>query len=692
VYWGIPFALLLVCCISYGVLIPWLGFYWDDWPTVWYLHVFGPRGFAAALAIDRPLLASLFMATTPVMGESIIAWQVFGLLTRWLSCLAVWWMLRQAWPDRPLEAGWASLLFAVYPGFQQQYISVTYSHTFLTLAGFFLSLGLMIAAVRRPRFSWPLYLASWALATLVLFIEEYYFGLELLRPVFLWMAFGERYPAPPSGRRFARLSALFDKRRLLRTAAAWAPYLLTILAFLAWRLLLSSTPRGEVQVFDRLGSSPLQAAIDLGKTILVDILETGVLAWGQVVRYLQTLPADWRIALAYLAVVLAAGGVTAFFLNRLAKSLPGSEGTGPQSRGSHSAHWGLSALAIGVFSLMLGGWPFWATYLPIKLKFPWDRFTLPMMFGASLALAGVLASIRLPVRWKNLILAGVVGLSAGMHLQVANIYRQDWNLQKSFFWQMAWRMPGVEPGTALLTASLPLKYFTDNSLTAPTNWLFAPGFQGKPPQMPFLLYDIKVRQESGSLALQPGYSIQQPYRIASFSGSTDQALALAFTPPGCLKVIDAQTRDWPGLPPLVKEAGPLSNVQRIRARAEPGAVPPEHIFGPEPGHNWCYYFEKVELANQEQDYPAAAALGKEALSKGLHPGNAAEWTALMHAFAGSGDLDQALQAGGQAASGGQEVRKLVCSFWKEKLLNLPETGSEAQTIRSWLAEARCTEQ
>ncbi len=128
---SVPFALLFFSFISYGLLIPWLGFYWDDWPAVWYLHTFGPAGFGDVFAIDRPLLGRLFSLTTSLLGTSVIGWQIFGILARWLSSLAFWWFLRGLWPGNPRQTALAALLFAVYPGFKQQFISVTYSHVWL---------------------------------------------------------------------------------------------------------------------------------------------------------------------------------------------------------------------------------------------------------------------------------------------------------------------------------------------------------------------------------------------------------------------------------------------------------------------------------------------------------------------------------------------------------------------------------
>ena len=132
----IPIALLILCGISFGPIIHRLGFYWDDWPSIWFLHILGPAGFKEGFAIDRPLLAWVFMITTPILGESTLAWQAFGIFTRWLSAAILYWALMGLWPKRAVQISWVAILFAVYPGFSQQYISVTYSNGFLVLCLF----------------------------------------------------------------------------------------------------------------------------------------------------------------------------------------------------------------------------------------------------------------------------------------------------------------------------------------------------------------------------------------------------------------------------------------------------------------------------------------------------------------------------------------------------------------------------
>jgi hypothetical protein len=61
------------------------------------------------------------------------------------------------------------------------------------------------------------------------------------------------------------------------------------------------------------------------------------------------------------------------------------------------------------------------------------------------------------------------------------------------------------------------------------------------------------------------------------------------------------------------------------------------MFGPEPAHRWCYYFEKADLALQTGDWESVAALGKQASAAGLHPEDWVEWTPFLQAYAYLGD-------------------------------------------------------
>ncbi len=178
-------ALGVLCAAAYLPLIKGLGFYWDDWPSIWFFNQWGADVFREGFSSDRPLLAWIFQATTPLFGVSATNWQLFGIFTRWLTSLAWWWSLKGLWPNHPRLGFWAAALFAVYPGFGQQYISVTYSNAFIVFFLFIISLGSMVWAQRSRRYFWLLMLLSLVTSTFSIITTEYFFGLELIRPFLL---------------------------------------------------------------------------------------------------------------------------------------------------------------------------------------------------------------------------------------------------------------------------------------------------------------------------------------------------------------------------------------------------------------------------------------------------------------------------------------------------------------------------
>ena len=640
-----PLALLVYCLISFGLLIPWLGFYWDDWPSIYYLHVLGPKGFIDAFAGDRPLLGWFFMLTSAIFGKSMLSWQIFGLLARWVCSLALWWVLRSLSPAHPRQAGLVALLFAAYPGFLQQYIAVTYSHTWMVLAAFFASFGIMILALRRGRWFWPLMALSWLISAVCMFMDEYFFGLELLRPIVLYLAMDTRQ-APGAA------------RRMTLTVLRWLPYVAIMAFFLFWRLVVHVSPRGQVQIFDKLSAEPFQTILDMAQEVIQDMVEASLIAWGQVVDIPRYLSQGRGPAALYGAVVLVTALLAFLFLPRILRSYDEQ----PQPKADRK--WSLVAIVIGLFALLVGGIPFWVTNLPIDLRFPWDRFTLAMNLGASLFFAGLL-ELLYRRRWIYIFfLAGFIGLSAGMHVQLANTYRREWNAQKAFFWQLVWRAPGIQPGTILLTAEMPFTYYSDNSLTAPLNWTYAPDSAST--QMPYLFFNIESRLGGSLPDLVAGQVIEENYRALSFHGSTSQVVGIYFNPPGCVKAIDPETdAKTPQKPLYFSQVLPLSDLSLIQVDASPSAVPPSQYFGEEPEPDWCYYFEKADLARVQGDWDEVVRLAEEAfaLQTRLYEVNAPELLPYIEGYARQGEWDRAQELTQQAHRLTFRMQRILCDTW-----------------------------
>ena len=675
--WSVPLLLLVISILGFGLLIPWLGFFWDDWPSIWFLHMFGPTGFGDVFASDRPFLGFLFNLTTSIFGESILNWQLFSLITHWLAGVSLWWVLRLLWPQQGRQTAWIAILFTIYPGFSQQSISVTYSHAWVILAFFFTSLGLMILAIRKPRWFWPVMGASLLCSTFAMFSTEYFFTLELLRPVFIWIALAD-----------------FENkhtRRFKKMLLYWLPFLILMLAFLIWRFFIHEFPRAELINANQIASNPLSSASLLVKTILVDIFESGLLAWYIPFRYFANLNLSSRTYLIILMAAILAAFLVIIYLARYYPVNKDNERTGLFQS------WAFQAALLGLYALFISGWPFWMTDLLIKLDFPNDRFTLPMMLGSCVLIIGLIELIPRAFYPKIAIIATLTGVAVGMHLNYANSYRLEWAAQKDFFWQLSWRMPQIKSGTTVMAAHLPFRYFSDNSLTAPLNWIYAP--ENTSDKMSYLIYDIQSRRGNNPNKFRSDELIHQPYRATEFNGTTSQALVLNYAPPGCVMILDLPyDQDNPDIPRQTLEAIHLSDRDNILVQEMP-ALLPEHIFGIEPDHEWCYFVQQVYLARQKGDWQTAAKQADSAfaLNPTLYPINATELVGFIEAYAYTGQWDRAqdisLLANNLARKTSLEddslypLKKMLCNLWsiiQDHTSSSPQRNQVIDTVESEL--------
>ncbi|HEX9595717.1 MAG TPA: hypothetical protein VF982_02465, partial [Anaerolineales bacterium] len=437
--WVFPLILLLACILAYGLLIPWLGFYWDDWPKALFAETIGPRAFIH-FAAHRPMEGWLYILFLSLFKTSPIAWQLYALFWRWASAVAFWLFARALWPRRRALPTSAALLFAVYPGFGQTNIALSYYVHFLALTLFFLSFYFTVCAVRSPAASLRLHAAALGLSLVSILTTDYYYGLELVRPLVIFLAL--EAGAPPRGRWRAALGH-------------WSPYLLLTAAAYLWRLGLDAAESYDISIVDTLGESPATLGAMLA-AMFGDLIQGALTAWTQTIAALANINLGSRVELLGIILIpLTAVGFYIFF----SRTQPTTERAAPQ------------ALLLGGVALIVGNIPFWASRLEIGLNFPANRLTLPMAAGAALLLAGLLSYLRSAVL-RNAILALLIALAIGAHFQNANAFRQDGEDHADFWAGFVARAPSLAAGTAVLSEQLPLRFFSDDSLTGTFNLVY----------------------------------------------------------------------------------------------------------------------------------------------------------------------------------------------------------------------------
>ncbi len=335
-----------------------MGFYWDELPMTWIRYELGPVAMTRYFSTNRPIWGMLYQVTTHILPQVPIYWQVFALLWRWISAVLVWAIARQIWPAARQLAVITAACFLLYPGFTQQWTAFLYSHFFIVLCFLLFSFLCMIWSIEKRHWYWPLTALGMLFAGLNLWMMEYFYTLELVRPFILYGL--ER--ADP---------AIDWRARLGRTLRHWLPYMLVFIANALWRTFVFNNQIYRPSLLGQLKAAPIAASISLLKAIAVDLYTVSVSAWGQVLALPDSASAGPRTLLFAGIVAVAVALLVGLFLATL------RDGSGAK----HSV--GLIAIGLGIIALLAAGGPFWLTGLDVTLAFPANRFTLPFMLGVA---------------------------------------------------------------------------------------------------------------------------------------------------------------------------------------------------------------------------------------------------------------------------------------------------------------------
>jgi len=250
------------------------------------------------------------------------------------------------------------------------------------------ALGTNISAIRKPKYYWLLITLSLLGSAFAMFSTEYFFTLEMLRPVLIWMVICE--------------SETQKRNRIRKTLPTWFPFLLLMIIFLFWRIFVHEFPRGELYQATNLIANPVLAILQMTPKIVQDVIDAGILGWfSQVTTYFQS---DFKLWVTIAS--LTAAVITAVFVIIYLSKFQASSNIDTASLPPPSKKWAKQSVLLGLFSLVIAGWPFWLTDLLIKLEFPNDRFTLPFITGSSLIIAGLIEFI--PKTWPKLIILGIL--------------------------------------------------------------------------------------------------------------------------------------------------------------------------------------------------------------------------------------------------------------------------------------------
>ncbi len=606
----------LVVALTYLPYAIRLTYYRDDWYYA-YDAMVGPAGvFRALFASDRPARGPFFEMYYALFGMSPLPYHLMMYFWRLAGGLSVAWLFSLLWPRRQQAGFAAGMLFAIYPGFTWWVSGIEYQPMVASAALMVVSLALTIQALRARRSSTRILSILCAILTgwIYLLLVDYAAGIEVFRFLLVYMVL-----TPQAA------GSLW--RRLYYAARKWLIYLIIPAGFLLWRFLLFNSERKATNLGVQLGdffANPALNGLHWLESFLLSFINVTFSAWvvPLMSNYFSNSLRDVLFGLFFVLLMV----MLAWLMLSFARVDHAGEAEDSENG------WQLQALKLGLSGVVFG-------ILPIivanrEISFPnFSHYALPASLGLVLLIVGfVFLSSNRAVRMAALIT--LLALSGLTHAGLGANALHEEQLITAFWHQMAWRLPSMSEGTTLAAFYPHLDYSDDTDIVwGPADYIYYPGRQTQiPVEAPISALTLNG---SSFNSIYLGHASEVSlYRAHTMTFNFDHVLILGqANEDSCVHVIDSR---WPIISvddnPVLQLLAPFSRVDALDRSSTSGGLP-VFLFGSEPAHGWCFYFEKAALASQRGDWNQVAAIEKEIGKLGLHPNDQVEWMPFLQASA-----------------------------------------------------------
>jgi hypothetical protein len=336
----------------------------------------------------------------------------------------------------------------------------------------------------------------------------------------------------------------------------------------------------------------------------------------------------------------------------------------------------------GLIAIFLGVLPGWVIGNTVYGSNPlWnDRFAMAAMFGAAMLWAGVVHWLVQNSVQREFIFSLLIALSIGLNLRTQLDFRNGWEKQQDFYWQLLWRAPYIDPGTLIISDGEFLPFMGSYPTGFAINTIYPQTLE-----FPKLSYWVSNNQEHlpDWDEFRSGSPLSFAKYASSFTGNTADSLTISYLPGDgqCLWVLPPGYAHFPFLSAGVRETIPVSAIDRIHSEPLIGSTPPVEILGPPPSTAWCYYFEKADLAAQSENWTGAILLLEEAQAQGLSPGHGVEFFPFIRAYAMLGQWKDAVRLTTVSSKLSERMTAAVCDFWSRIQMETPDAASRQDAFR-----------
>lgn len=601
--WFAVGTLLLLGMLAYLPLMHKFGFYRDDWYMLWTGRAFGPQGIIDLFTFDRPFVGYIYSAAYRLLGENPFSWQIYSFSIRTIGALGFLWLLRRLWPGYKVETTTIAILFFIYPGFLQWANANTKSNHITTLTLAILSICLTVAAFQSRKTSWKIVCSLAALITGVSywFLYEYMIGLEGMRFLIIVLLV-----------RRGEIQNL--KAGLRKVLTFWFPYFVLIALHLVWRLFFFESGREGMNVDSALSayqSSPLRMLAKRSLELGMDMFETVISAWVVPINSITFQLGPRDLLIGGLLSLLSIGIFAAYFF--------GVSSQTQETPGSNYKREILEIIILGGAVVLFALIPVIAVGRDVRWVSGFDKYTLHASAGVAMLLVGTI-SFFVRSRLKFTVFALLIGISIATQYGNAVQWNEFWEDQRELWWQLSWRAPQLEEGTVLLVEMPGQRFYEDYEVWGPANLVYDPDGDT-------IRVGSEVLTQDTLEKIRVGTTESRNVRdLVEFSRSYLDSLILSRPErTSCWHVLDGQDPVFPReTSALLYTTIRLSRIDQIDVDAA-ASTPPIHIFGAEPKHDWCYYFQAASLEAQRGNWDAVVELADHVLEAGTKPIDRSEW-------------------------------------------------------------------
>ena len=612
-------ALVIISIFVYLIHVGSFSYYGDDWYYMYDGLVGGGGIFVEMFRHLRPARGPLYEFLFGLFGTNPTPYHILLYLIRLSGGLAALWLFRILWPRQRSATFFMALLFLIYPGFLWWIQGFEYQPMVLSVGLQIFSIIFTLKAIQsNSRSAWILWmlgslLSGWAYLAFV----EYAIGMEVFRWLCVYLV-------------ISRASQETPVQKIIHTIRMVAIPLFIPILFLIWRVFLFDNERKAADI-------SLQTGAILGSPVTLlwwlvhffqSVLNVSGFAWALPFNenfYFLRLR-DMVFAIGWMIVVIA----ISYLIHQL---------THADDEHAPARNWQREAVSMGLLGVGAGVVPI----IIANRVVTFDRFShyaLPASLAAVTFIVGLVFMLT-GRRIRVAALSALIGLSVLTHHALATQTRNEETLINDFWHQVVWRAPALRTGTMLVVNYAGLNYGDGSDIVwGPANFIYYPEPQSRVP-VTVPIAAARMEADTPRNILEAAQQDLTFIIVNDIHYDYDNLLVISMpSENSCIHILDAQ---WAELSiadtALVALSASRSRIENVLVDANLH-TPPESVFGEEPAHGWCYYYQKAQLARQKANWAMVAKIQDEVTRLDLHPNDQVEWMPFLQSAAMLGDLKQ----------------------------------------------------